>query len=112
LVGPRLTGAAPFSIATLSRDSRDADVISAAEDSAVSSVGDFEPAILAMADVSALNALVGRGASAVDRLTVDACELVSIFIREDGLCSLRFSIASEACTAGLGKPPSPVCKFF
>ena len=99
-------------MATISRDSREADVISAAEDSAVSSDGDFEPEILAIPAVSALKALVGRGASAVDRRTFEACELVSICVRDDGLCCFRFSIASEARTAGLGNPPSPVCRFF
>lgn len=107
-VAPKFTGAAPFSMAIFCRESRDADVISAADDSMVSKVGDFEPAILAMAAVSALKALVGFGASAMDRRTIEACELVSICVRESGLCSLLLSIASEARTAGLGSPPEPV----
>jgi hypothetical protein len=65
-------------MATFASERLDADVISAADDSADSRDGDFDPAIFAMAEVSALKALVGRGASAVERLTVADWELVSI----------------------------------
>ena len=65
-----------------------------------------------MAEVSALKALVGRGASAVDLRMSEACELVNICVRDAGLCSLLLSIASEARTAGLGNPPDPDCRLL